>query len=209
LGYYSGTEEYTLTSRGKDGESTSKLSFKRAVDQGQTVYMVRSESGDETRTVVLGVTMRPIRAFSEKDGKIRTEITYDEKNAVIKEGGRLVKRVGLPASGRYLQREALEMVFRGYDFVHAPIESYRVIALDHSVYNLELSLAGKETVHTANGDVECYKLMLRPDGVGKIFAAKYRNFYLYTVKEPHQFVAYYNQFMPLRNEVRDYRRVTP
>lgn len=179
-----------------------------AIYQSQTIITrensnitITSHEGSDRRIVEIRNDLTPLRAILEHDSKVVAEIVYNTNEIIMKDKGEIFKTIRKKPGQTYYQRESLELLLRGYKFERGETLNFHLLSLDLDCYFMELTLVGKEKLRTKMGDLTCYKLLVMPGGAGKIFAAKYKNYYYFTEERPHYYIKYYNDFIPLVTEV--------
>ena len=115
----------------------------------------------------------------------------------MKKNGEVVKEKKREQKKVYLQRESIFFCCSGYDFVKKPTLQAVMVDFDFEAYDMEISYVKDVVKTTGMGSFDCHELLAGPAGLGKIFAARYKNYYYYTKEFPHYFIYYYNTFMPL------------
>lgn len=79
--------------------------------------------------------------------------------------------------------------------------SSQSFSIEAALFNADFFKENQEYYETTQIKETCYKLLMMPEGAGKLFASKYKNYYFFTDEPPHYFIKYYNDFIPLVTEV--------
>ena len=169
--------------------------------QGSDAVYLTFDYMDHLRVVVLDLDLNVLKAYILKDGQTTAEMIHTADEIIFKEGGKEVKTLKKKEGQIYLQREALGWLYQHYDFSNLPAIHYYQVGFDKKAYYMELSYIGKETITIDEKQYDCFRLMDMPGGTGKIFAAKYKNYYLFASDPPHHYLRYENDFMPMKIDV--------
>ena len=202
----SGYNETRFT--GEDGGRVMDVrwSLTRTEQDGRTI-VTRSSTGtwylgegpiQWTEESVMELTSAGLRSLSWRKQSSGVEqetwaITYDWDSRRIDYSwsdalSERSRRETIELPGNVIPGDSLELVLRGFPFERGEGFRYRaqVVMADGSFLDGNVVHRGVERIETPFGEVECYKLELKPTGALGLVAP--RMYYYFTVAEPHVFV---------------------